>query len=86
MGAAAMELKEETGLEILASELIDMTSLALEDSQTLETLQRAMYTTPGGLDEYVALMLWEKILDGQETEDLKSKLSGMEAHCFCFMG
>ena len=73
-GAAAIEIEEETGLRIQATELIDMTSLALEDSQTPEKLQTAMYTTPGGLDEYVALLLWEKILDRQEIEDLKSKL------------
>jgi 8-oxo-dGTP pyrophosphatase MutT (NUDIX family) len=79
IGAAAKELQEELGLVIPETEIIDMTSLALADSRTSEDLQRAMYTTPGGSDEFVAILLWEKILDRQEIEDLKDKLGGKEA-------
>jgi ADP-sugar diphosphatase len=41
-----------------------------------ENLQQAMYPSPGSSDEYIAICLWEKVLDRQETEDLREKLTG----------
>lgn len=35
-----------------------------------------MYPSPGGSDEYIAIFLWEKVLDRQEIEDLRDKLTG----------
>jgi ADP-sugar diphosphatase len=76
-GAAAKEIEEETGFKIPLSELIDMTELALSGSDHPETnLQKAMYPSPGGCDEYIALFLWEKELDRQEIEDLRGRLTG----------
>jgi ADP-sugar diphosphatase len=61
-GVAAKEMKEETGLTIHKSELINLTELALQRSETTErTLQRAMYPSPGGSDEYIPIFLWEKV-------------------------
>lgn len=77
-GAAAKEIEEETGFKIPESELIDMTKLALGNSNHSETsLQSAMYPSPGGCDEYIALFLWEKELDRQEIEDLRGRLTGV---------
>lgn len=76
-GAAAKEIEEETGFKIPLAELIDMTKLALGNSDHPEvSLQSAMYPSPGGCDEYIALFLWEKELDRQEIEDLKGRLTG----------
>lgn len=76
-GAAAKEIEEETGFKIPLSELINMTELALGNSDHPEvSLQAAMYPSPGGCDEYIALFLWEKELDRQEIEDLRGRLTG----------
>ncbi|KAG8160795.1 hypothetical protein KVR01_009059 [Diaporthe batatas] len=76
-GKAAKEIEEETGFKIPTSELIDMTELALRGSDHPEkSLKKAMYPSPGGCDEYIALFLWEKELDRQEIEDLRGRLTG----------
>ncbi|KIW11885.1 hypothetical protein PV08_09158 [Exophiala spinifera] len=78
-GKAALEIEEETGLSIPTGELRDLTQLALEGSEIEEhkQLKPAMYPSPGGCDEYIALMLWEKEMDRQEIEDLKGRLTGL---------
>ncbi|KAF3766199.1 hypothetical protein M406DRAFT_346216 [Cryphonectria parasitica EP155] len=80
-GKVADEIEEETGFRIPPAELVDMTALALKDTDHPErtSLQTAMYPSPGGCDEYIALFLWEKDLDRQEIEDLKGKLTGERA-------
>ena len=76
-GAAAKEIEEETGFKIHNSELINMTELALSNLDHPETnLQKAMYPSPGGCDEYIALFLWERELDRQAINDLRGKLTG----------
>lgn len=76
-GAAATEIEEETGFSIPERELIDMTELALKDSEAKErSIKPAMYPSPGGCDEYIALFLWEKELDRQEIEDLRGRVTG----------
>jgi len=76
-GKAAEEIEEETGFKIHKSELINLTELALMNSKIPEkSLQNAMYSTPGGSDEFIPIFLWEKELDRQEIEDLRGKLTG----------
>ncbi|CAN8096104.1 unnamed protein product [Discula destructiva] len=76
--AARKEIEEETGFKIPANELINMTELALQNSEHAETnLRQAMYPSPGGCDESIAIFLWEKELDRQEIEDLRGKLTGL---------
>lgn len=78
-GKAAEEIEEETGLLIPTGELRDLTQLALEGSEMQEhkQLKPAMYPSPGGCDEYIPLMLWEKEMDRQEIEDLRGRLTGL---------
>jgi len=79
-GAAAKEIEEETGFQLPGSELIDLTALALKHSKTQEKgLQNAMYPSPGGSDEFISILLWEKELDRQEIEDVRGKLMGKRA-------
>lgn len=67
-GQAAKEIEEETGFKLPKHELIDLTKLALSqsnpESECLmdESLQDAMYPSPGGSDEYIPILLWEKVL------------------------
>ena len=76
-GAAAKEMFEETGMKISMDELVDMTELALEGSDNPENLRAAMYPSPGGSDEFIALFLWEKRMERLEIEALKDKLTGL---------
>ncbi|KAI9774262.1 MAG: hypothetical protein M1840_004156 [Geoglossum simile] len=75
-GSAAKEIKEEVGLELKEHELIDMTKLAVQGYKAQENLESAMYPSPGGCDEYIAIFLWEREMDRQEIENLKGKLTG----------
>ncbi|KAG8525856.1 uncharacterized protein KY384_000616 [Bacidia gigantensis] len=83
-GGAAKEIAEETGLEISAEELIDMTALAItasaEGTESSEKLQRAMYTSPGGSDEFIPLFLWQKRVPRETLKDWQGKLTGLRQH------
>jgi ADP-sugar diphosphatase len=75
-GAAAKEIMEEVGLTLHEHELIDMTKLAVQGHKVPENMQSAMYPSPGGCDEYIAIFLWEKEMDRLQIENLKGKLTG----------
>ena len=61
-GKAADEIEEETSIRIPKDDLIDMTKLALQESSVRDSsLQDAMYPSPGGSDEFIPIMLWEKV-------------------------
>lgn len=78
-GAAAKEIREETGLSISQDELIDMTEKALADAQAPESfLKKAMYPSPGGSDEYIALFLWEKPMHRMDINELRNRLAGVD--------
>ncbi|KAJ5775393.1 uncharacterized protein N7511_000404 [Penicillium nucicola] len=79
-GTAAKEIQEETGLLVEQSELIDMTALALQAGQepdSGEQLQRAVYPSAGGSDEFIPLFLCQKRMPRSEIEALQGKLSGL---------
>jgi len=75
-GKAIDAIEEETNLKVRAEQLVDLTKLALENTDTTENLQPAIYPSPANLDEYIPLLLWEKELDRKEIEALKGKLTG----------
>jgi 8-oxo-dGTP pyrophosphatase MutT (NUDIX family) len=81
-GKAAKEIKEETGLEVNESELVDMTKLALRDVEpdilaTAESLEDAMYPSPGACDESITLYLCQKRLKREHLEHLRGKATGL---------
>lgn len=79
-GSAAKEIQEETGLSIPQDELVDMTSLALQsvsEPEDGETLQKAVYPSAGGSDEFVPLFLCQKRMPRTEIEGLQGRLSGL---------
>ena len=80
IGKAMQEIQEETGFTIQPEELIDMTKLALGQTENRESVQPAMYPSPANLDEFISLLLWEKELDRKEIEALRGKLTGLRAH------
>lgn len=82
-GGAAKEIQEETGLSVQASELIDMTSLALQsiqDPEGGESLQKAVYPSAGGSDEFIPLFLCQKRMPRRQIEELRGKLTGLREH------
>ncbi|KAJ5709083.1 hypothetical protein N7493_010417 [Penicillium malachiteum] len=84
-GGAAKEIQEETGLSVQHSELIDMTALALQtesesESQDKEVLQKAVYPSAGGSDEFIPLFLCQKRMPRSEIEALQGKLTGERDH------
>ncbi|EPS34643.1 hypothetical protein POX_a00385 [Penicillium oxalicum] len=83
-GGAAKEIEEETGLKVKQEELIDMTALAAEMSgsppEEGESLQKAMYPSAGGSDEFIPLFLCEKRMSRKDIDDLRGKLTGLRDH------
>ena len=81
-GAAAKEIAEETGLEIPADDLVNLTELALPaaSDENDEQLQRAVYPSPGGCDEYIPLFLWQKRVPREQLREWQGKLTGLREH------
>lgn len=75
---ATEELWQEVGIRVKGEDLKDMTQLALCESPR-ESLQNAMYPSPGGCDEAIKILLWEKEMDRQQIEYLKDRLTGDRA-------
>jgi ADP-sugar diphosphatase len=76
VGKAMERIYEETRLRVRSEELIDLTAMALEKAETNEQLKNGVYMSPGNLDEYMPMLLWEKYLDRKELEGFKSRLAG----------
>ncbi|KAL4870341.1 hypothetical protein BDV12DRAFT_195488 [Aspergillus spectabilis] len=79
-GKAAEEIQEETGLTIPQSDLVDMTALALQSTNEAvdgENLQKGVYPSPGGSDEFIPLFLCDKRMPRKEIEALQGKLTGL---------
>lgn len=81
-GTAAKEIGEETGLEIPASDLINMTELAIlgASSDSDERLEQAVYPSPGGCDEFIPIFLWQKRVPRGQLKDWQGKLTGLREH------
>ena len=77
-GAAASEIREETGLDVPVSELINLTELAIPaPASDAEKLQRAIYPSAGGCDEFMPVFLWQKRMPMEEIEKLRGRLTGL---------
>ena len=81
-GGAAKEIEEETGLEISAQDLVNMTELALSmgSSDGEEQLQQGVYPSAGGCDEFVPLFLWQKRIPRDHMKRWQGKLTGLRDH------
>ena len=89
-GAAAKEIEEECGLTIPSSELLDMTSLATSLTKSSsssktgngeeEQLQKAIYTSAGGQDEFIAIFLHQKRIEREKLKEFAGKLTGLRDH------
>ena len=78
-GAAAKELKEETGLDVTSDQLIDLTKLALPDSEVEngEKLEKGFFPSAGGCDEYVPILLHQLRVPRESLKDWQGKLTGL---------
>ena len=82
-GGAAKEIAEETGLEIQAEELTNLTELALSSPTSAEDeehLQKGVYPSPGGSDEFVPIFLWQKRIPREQMKAWDGKLTGLREH------
>lgn len=81
-GGAAKEIAEETGLQIPAEDLTNLTELALSDhaSDDEEHLQQGIYPSPGGCDEFVPIFLWQKRVPREQLKEWQGKLTGLRDH------
>ena len=81
-GGAAKEIEEETGLQVSANELVNMTQLALSSIATDdgEHLQQAVYPSPGGCDEFMPIFLWQKRIPREKMREWQGKLTGLRDH------
>lgn len=70
-GVAAKELREEVGLEIDSSCLVDMTAKVYGDRYP------GIYPSAGGCDEYIKLFLYEKDVSRAELDSYKGKATGL---------
>ncbi|KAK4960718.1 hypothetical protein LTR28_004993 [Elasticomyces elasticus] len=79
-GGAAKEIEEETGLKVEQDDLVDLTSLAFSTDphdSTGERLQKAMYPSAGGCDEFVPLFLYQKRIPRNQLKEWQGKLTGL---------
>lgn len=82
-GGAAKEIQEETGLSIPQNELVDITSLALQVKRGQdgeEMLQKAVYPSAGGSDEFIPVFYCLKRMPRREIDGLQGRLTGLRQY------
>ena len=70
-GVAAKELKEEVGIVIDSSQLVDMTKAVYGDKYP------GIFPSPGGCDEFIKLFLYEKDVTREELDSYRDKATGL---------
>jgi ADP-sugar diphosphatase len=86
VGVAAKEMKEETGIEIKETDLIDLTQLAYgpgepcgvggTEAAVAGGPLHGMYPSAGGCDEFLRLMYFTKVVERDYLTALHGKLTG----------
>ena len=66
-GVAAKEMKEETGIDLKSTDLIDLTGLTFGDG---------VYPSPGGCDEFLRFMLHRRTVTRSELNAMRGKATG----------
>lgn len=79
-GAAAKEIQEELGLEIPATELTDLSKLALGPGRAQEDLANAVYPSPGACDEFIPIFMHERRVPREQLKEWTGKLTGLREH------
>jgi len=70
-GQVALEMKEETGIEIQEKNLIDLTELAYKGKFS------GIMPSPGGCDEYLKLFVYREVVSLEKIKELEGKLTGV---------
>jgi len=70
-GAAAKEMKEETGIDINEDQLVDLTSLAYQGNHV------GMYPSAGGCDEVIRLYMFRTVVNREQLNGYQDKLTGV---------
>lgn len=81
-GSAAKEIKEEIGLEIPETELINLTELAIPEKlgdgdQGEEVIGGGVYPSAGACDEFIPLFLHEKRVPRNTLKEWEGRLTGL---------
>lgn len=79
-GTAAIEIKQELGLEIPEEQLINLTELAMPEKKMKELGEatlRAIFLSAGGCDEYIQIFLHEVKVPRAQLEEWTGKLTGL---------
>jgi ADP-sugar diphosphatase len=77
-GVAAKEMDEECGIKIRPSEMIDLSKLAFADQVRAKNLPCAgIPPSPGGCDEYIRYMYYEKKVSMADLDQMRGRLSGL---------
>ena len=78
-GAAAKEIEEELGLEILEDELTNLTELTISQKREKlsENLPTGIFPSAGGCDEYIPIFLHEKRVPREQLKEWTGKLTGL---------
>jgi 8-oxo-dGTP pyrophosphatase MutT (NUDIX family) len=79
-GTAAIEIKQELGLEIPEEQLINLTELAIPEKKMEElgeATPRAMFPSAGGCDEYIQIFLHEVKVPRAQLKKWTGKLTGL---------
>lgn len=80
-GIAVQEIREECGIDIHASDLVDLTALACEDAVRSGSLPApSIPPSPGGCDEFVRYMYLEISVTKTELDEMRDKLTGLREH------
>ena len=83
-GTAAKEMEEECGIRLRASELTDLTQLAMAEVVEAGHLPTpAVAPSPGGCDEFLRYMYAERIVTKSDLETMKEHLGGLREHGEC---
>uniref|UniRef100_A0A7S3P4I3 Nudix hydrolase domain-containing protein n=1 Tax=Amphora coffeiformis TaxID=265554 RepID=A0A7S3P4I3_9STRA len=80
-GIAVQEIREECGIEIEASSLVDLSDLALQAPVRQGHLPMAAIPhSPGGCDEFCRYLYTEKRVTNAELEAMRGRLQGLRDH------
>lgn len=80
-GIAMQEMREECGIHIHASDLIDLSALACEHAVASGSLPvPSIAPSPGGCDEFIRYMYLEISVTKAELEQMRGRLTGLREH------